>query len=106
MKMLEGVALQLAASDYLKNTDFFVLRELSGGVPIPEKVRKRRAEAVALVDRSEFKAMLDELFYTDEDIVTAFSRVAQQREQKNIEAKAAAEAYFEALESEATTNND
>lgn len=77
MQILEGPALVSAAQDYLKNTDFFVLKEAQGLGVVPEKVRKRRAEAATLIERTEFKTKLDEIFYTDEDIVTALSRLSE-----------------------------
>ncbi len=67
------------AKEYLKNTDFFELRELRGGKQMPEKVRKRRAEAIDLAERKivKYLSALDEMFYDDSiDTQTAFINLA------------------------------
>ena len=56
-----------AAKRYLRNTDFFELRELRGGKKMPDKVRRRRNEAMELSIRNINKRfdMLDEYFYNE-----------------------------------------
>jgi hypothetical protein len=67
------------AKEYLKNTDFFELRELRGGKQMPNKVRQRRAEAIDLAERKIVKHLnkLDEIFYDETiDTQTAFINLA------------------------------